>query len=196
MGPLGHGWRRAGGAWVLLLAALALPARAGEPPLSGAFASRYRAIPEPELVPDYAFQEGGGREWGMVEFRGRVVVAMFWATWCPVCGREVPKLDRLQARLGQEGLVVIALAQDRGGPELVERWFAERGVRHLRVFHDPGSILARTVGIRGLPTTFVIDKAGRMVGVIEGPGAWDSPEAAALLRHYLAAPDPGASRAP
>lgn len=188
------GRRRLGG----LLAALALAGAAAPagPPLEGDFGRRYRVIAQPETAPDYAFREHGGREWGFVELRGRVILAMFWATWCPVCGREVPKLDRLQARLGQEGLVVIALAQDRGGPELVERWFAERGVRHLRVFHDPGSILARTVGIRGLPTTFVIDKAGRMVGVIEGPGAWDSPEAAALLRHYLAAPDPGASRAP
>lgn len=187
MGPLGHGWRRAGGAWVLLLAALALPARAGEPPLSGAFASRYRAIPEPELVPDYAFQEGGGREWGMVEFRGRVVVAMFWATWCPVCAREMPNLDRLQAELGDEGLLVVALSQDRGGPEVAARWLEERDLDNLRPFHDPRSVLARVIGINGVPTAFVIDKQGRMVGVVEGPGRWDTPEAEALLRHYLGA---------
>ncbi len=182
------GRRRLGG----LLAALALAGAAAPagPPLEGDFGRRYRVIAQPETAPDYAFREHGGREWGFVELRGRVILAMFWATWCPVCARELPVLDRLQARLGDEGLLVVALSQDRGGTEVAARWLAERGLRNLRVFHDPRSVLARTLGISGVPTTFVIDKRGRMVGVVEGPGRWDTPEAEALLRHYLAADAP------
>lgn len=141
-----------------------------------------RAIKEQATVPDVAFKDRLGRDRGFVEYRGDVVVAVFWATWCPICAREMPKFDRLQADLGGEGVRVVALSVDREGIAIVERYYAERGLRHLKIYHDSESILASIIGIRGVPTTFVIDPKGRMVGVVEGGAAWDSPEAYAYLR--------------
>ena len=110
---------------------------------------------------------------------------MFWATWCPVCAVEMPKLDRLQAKLGGQGLRVLALSQDVGGAEVVERYYAERGIDQMEIFVDQGAILGSVLGIRGVPTIFVIDRQGRMVGVVEGPAEWDSPEAVGFLRGLL-----------
>lgn len=154
------------------------------PPLSGTFAKRYRVIEEPTAAPAYAFQDAEGREKALVEYGGRVVIATFWATWCGVCARELPKLDRLQARLGGEGLSVVALSQD-AGLERIRAWYAKRGIEHLEVNRDEGAVLGSILGIRGVPTSFVVDKRGRMVGVVQGAAAWESPEATALLRHYL-----------
>ena len=145
------------------------------------FIESLRKIDDRPIVPDIAFKDANGRDWGFVEFRGQVVVAVFWATWCPICYGEMPKLDRLQAELGGEGIQVLALSQDEQGVEAVKRYYARREIRHLRIHHDPGAVLASILGIRGVPTSFVIDPAGRMVGVVEGPADWNSVEA----RNYL-----------
>ena len=93
-----------------LLASL-LGASSG-PPLSGDFARRFRLLDGPFPAPDYAFQDAKGEYRALVEFKGQVVLAMFWATWCGVCAREMPKLGRVQARFGKQGLVVAPLAQE------------------------------------------------------------------------------------
>lgn len=152
------------------------------PPLSGEFARKFRLLDEPFPAPDYAFEDADGNAKALVEFKGQVVLAMFWATWCGVCAREMPKLDRLQAKFGGNGLVVVPLAQD-GDPAKIRAWFRERGVEDLPVYRD--EVLGGLLGIRGVPTTFLIDKAGRMVGVAQGAAPWESKEATALLRHYL-----------
>lgn len=152
---------------------------------NGSFGRSLRLIDDRPVAPEIAFKDETGRDWGFVEFRGKVIVAVFWATWCPICAREMPKLDRLQADLGEKRLLVAALSQDRGGAEVVQRYYAERNIRHLRVFIDPESILASVLGIRGVPSVFVIDPMGRMVGVVEGGADWNSPEAYAFLRNLL-----------
>lgn len=141
---------------------------------------------EPALAaPEVAFVNAAGDYRGFVEFRGQVLVAVFWATWCPVCALEMPKLDRLQAKLGGQGLRVLALSQDVGGAEVVERYYAERGIDHLEIYLDQEAILGSVLGIRGVPTIFVIDRAGRMVGAVEGMADWDSDEAVAFLSGLL-----------
>jgi thiol-disulfide isomerase/thioredoxin len=151
----------------------------------GSLRQRIRLIEEPPLAPEVAFLDETGRYWGFAEFQGQVVIAMFWATWCPICAREMPKLDRLQAELGGEGLQVLALSQDSGGAQIVQNYYARRGINHLGVYIDQEAILASVLGIRGVPTVFVIDPAGRIVGVLEGAADWDSPDAVAFLRRLL-----------
>ena len=175
---------------VLLFAFLVAPAVSwgdSPAPLSGEFGAKLRPVKEFMAAPEIAFKDDSGRDWGFVEFRGKVVIAMFWATWCPICAKEMPKLDALQGELRGEGLQVVALSQDSEGPPVVVDYYARRGIQHLGVYHDPGSLMASIVGIRGVPTVFVIDKAGRVVGVVEGGADWGSPEAKSFLRHYLTA---------
>ena len=128
-------------------------------------------------------REETARELG--DFRGRVVLVNLWATWCPPCVHEMPSLDRLQGALGGEGLAVLAVSVDRKGLAIVKPFLRDLAVRHLEPYVDPNGTLAAAFGMTAVPTSYLIDARGRLVGAMEGSAPWDSPEAKALLRHYL-----------
>lgn len=144
-----------------------------------------RPVEDRPQAPEIAFKDRSGRDWGFVEFRGRPLIVTFWATWCPVCAHELPRLDRFQAELGPSGLKVIALSIDRAGVPVVDKFYAQRGIGHLNVYTDSEAILASVMGIAGVPTSFVIDTQGRIVGVAEGGVDWSAPDVQASLRQLL-----------
>ena len=83
---------------------------------------------------------------------------------------------------------MVAISIDRGGAKVI-RPFAERlGLRHMGLYHDTEAALFKAFGVTGLPTTFVIDRRGGIVGAYPGPAEWDAPEAHALLEYYLRQP--------
>jgi thiol-disulfide isomerase/thioredoxin len=148
---------------------------------------RFEAASPPKPVPDEPLLDGAGKEVRLAAFRGKLVVLNFWATWCAPCIKEMPALDRLQAALGPEGVEVVAASEDRGpAAEKVGAFYAERGIRHLKIYVDPKGNLAQKLGVRGLPTTILIDPEGREVGRLLGVAEWDGPEAATELRACLA----------
>ena len=160
--------------------------RADAPPaLAGSFAD-FTANQAPSPAPGAGFMTDG-KPTSLADFRGRVVLLNFWATWCGPCVAEMPSLDRLQAALGGGDFVVVAVSEDRNAA-VVEPFFADHKIQHLGHFHDPGGALASAFGIRGLPTSAVIDRKGNVVGRIEGPAEWDSGQAKALIRHYMGGP--------
>jgi thiol-disulfide isomerase/thioredoxin len=156
------------------------------PPITGSVVN-FELLEASEAVPETVFGNAAGDEVTLADFRGKVVLLNLWATWCGPCMREMPSLDRLQAALGSEGVKVVALSQDRGGLKVVERFYAKHGLKNLGIYLDPKGKLSRALGARGLPTSVLIDREGRAVGRLEGPAEWDSPEALALIRHYLRA---------
>ena len=125
-----------------------------------------------------------GEPMSLADFRGRIVLVNFWATWCGPCVAEMPSLDRLEAKLGGRDFTVITVSEDRN-PAVIAPFYEEHGLRHLKRYHDPSGALSRAFGIRGLPTTVLIDREGQEIGRIEGPAEWDSPEAKALIRHFM-----------
>jgi len=160
------------------------------PPLAGEFARNFTLLDPPVPAPLEAFMDLAGRRVRLADFAGQVVALNFWATWCAPCVEEMPSLDRLQAKLGGDGLTVVAVSLDRSGAAVVTP-FAERlGLNNLDLYLDPKSNLAKAFGITGLPTTFLIEPGGHIVGAVQGSADWDSPEALALLRYYLDAPPP------
>jgi thiol-disulfide isomerase/thioredoxin len=122
------------------------------------------------------------------DFRGHVVVLNLWATGCAPCRREMPSLDRLQARYGGDGLQVVALSIDRGELAQIEAFYAEVGIQHLAIYRDPKAAVSRALGAFGLPTTVVFDQQGREVGRLLGPAEWDSEAAVAMLETLMAKP--------
>lgn len=157
----------------------------GAAALDSEFARDFNRLDPPVPAPLEVFEDLAGARVRLADFRGQVVLVNFWATWCAPCVREMPTLDRLQAMLAGEGLVVAAVSVDRAGRQAVEPFAAKLGLEHLALFLDPKSALARAFGLSGLPTTYLIDRAGRVVRVLAGPAEWDSPEVVALIRHYL-----------
>jgi hypothetical protein len=97
----------------------------------------------------------------------------------------MPALDRLQARLGAEGLEVVALSQDRDGVPAVVRFYEKYDFGNLGIYVDPKGTIANELEIGVLPTSLLIDREGRVVGELVGAAEWDAAEALALIRHYL-----------
>ena len=142
-------------------------------------------VGEPRPLPALAFQDMEGAETTLAAFTGKVVVLNLWATWCAPCREEMPSLDRLQARFEDQPVVVLALSVDRAGPERVQAFLDEVGVRHLQVYRDPKAAATRTLKVPGLPATILVDKEGREAGRVLGIARWDGPQAVEAVQRLL-----------
>jgi len=136
-------------------------------------------------APPSPFFAPGGERRTLADFRGRVVLVNFWATWCAPCLREMPSLRRLHARLAGPGFTVLALAQDLEGWSVIEPFIRRLGLGSLPVFLDRGGVFARDIEVNGLPTSILFDRSGAELGRLIGVAEWDSPEAVALLTYYI-----------
>lgn len=162
---------------VLLLASTPLAAE----PASENFIMHPAAKP----VADIVFTDERGNSFSLRDFRGGLVLLNVWATWCGPCRKEMPTLDRLQATLGGERFQVVALSIDRGGVAVVQKFYAETGVRQLALFIDSTGRAASNLGFIGLPGTLLIDPQGREIGRLIGPAEWDSPDMLAFLQSQI-----------
>ncbi len=113
------------------------------------------------MAPDFTLTDLEGKPFRFSSTRGKVVILDFWATWCPPCRKEIPHFEALHRRYGAEGLVVIGGALDKGGAAVVKAFVEENGVTYSIVIGDQRTTNAYG-GIRGIPTTFIIDREGRI----------------------------------
>jgi thiol-disulfide isomerase/thioredoxin len=180
---------------VILLAAAFPSAAAGNSPPAGSV-TNFNRIDPPLPAPGEAFRDSAGREIRLADFHGRLVLLNIWATWCGPCRAEMPSLDRLQAKLGAEGLVILPVSLDRGGGPVVAVFYGQHAIVNLGVYLDGKGVLESALKINGVPTSFLIDRHGQLVGSLEGATQWDTPEAVALLRSYLARPATPSPTAP
>jgi thiol-disulfide isomerase/thioredoxin len=138
----------------------------------------------PQPAPQVAFTDADGRPASLADFAGKPAVVNLWATWCQPCLKEMPSLERLQAKLAGK-LTVAAVSQDRLGGKLVNPFVVEQRLQGLKIYLDPKGDVARAFEARGLPTSIVLDRSGRVVGRVEGPAEWDSDKMIAVLQPLL-----------
>ena len=143
-------------------------------------------VDPPAAVPALRFVDGDGRAMTLADFHGRVVLLNVWATWCVPCRKEMPTLDRLQAKLGGPGFQVVALSIDRQGAAVVKSFYRELGLAKLGIAIDQSGKATQLLHAVGVPVTLLIDRDGREVARKMGPAEWDSPEMTAIIRRYLA----------
>lgn len=140
----------------------------------------------PRPAPDLRFADGSGASHRLSEFRGRAVLLNVWATWCPPCREEMPTLDRLQAALGGAGFEVVTVSIDAEGLPVVETFFRQMNVAHLRPYVDSFGDVA-PLGATGVPLTLLIDAEGREVARKRGPATWDDPQIVQTIRRFIPA---------
>ena len=139
----------------------------------------------PQSVERFTFDNAEGETLELADFGGRVVVLNLWATWCPPCREEMPTLDALQQRLGGDDFQVIALSVDQGGAGIVRDFYDEIGIEHLPLYIDSSMRVMSRLGVRGLPTTLVLDRQGREVARLVGKADWATPEMIDYLRDLI-----------
>jgi thiol-disulfide isomerase/thioredoxin len=131
-------------------------------------------------APDLLFEDGEGRPVRLSAFRGRPVLVNLWATWCGPCVVEMPSLDALAARAGQE-LEIVAISQDLDGRQRVSDFFAAHRFSRLEPYLDPRMQLMPALGLDTLPTTILYDAEGREVWRMTGMAEWGDARTARLL---------------
>ena len=176
-----HVLRAAGAGATLALSASGSSVFAQLPAFKGSLGAFVPRTP-PEAPPAITFKYADGKELTLADFKGRALVLNYWATWCAPCVEEMPALDKLHASLAGEGIEVVAISVDRGGMRQVAPFFEVNALKNLPVYLDPPGASMRAFGLRGLPTTIVIDRQGRDAGRLEGMAHWDSDDAKKLLR--------------
>ena len=139
----------------------------------------------PRDLPEIHFADEEGHELTLADFRGRVAFLNIWATWCVPCRKEMPTLDRLQARLGGKDFLVIALSIDREGVAPVKRFYQELKFEKLAIYVDPSGKGSRTLVIPGVPTTLLIDRRGHEIARKMGPAEWDGQETLSLVEQTI-----------
>ncbi len=130
--------------------------------------------------------DGEGRERSLGEWKGRVLLVNFWATWCFPCRKEMPQIADLQKAFADKDFLVIAASEDRKGYPWARDGLKELQAENLLLLMDEGAHALRALGERGLPTTILVDRKGRMAAKLIGPADWNSEEARAVVRALLA----------
>lgn len=140
--------------------------------------------PRQAATPALDVLDMAGRRVSLADFKGRVLVLNFWASWCEPCRAEMPTLQQLPEVLGEDRVAVLGL-NFKEGPRRIAQFTRAAGVT-LPVALDPHGEAARAWGVKVFPTTILIDPAGRARQRIRGEVDWSSPQALgwidALLR--------------
>ncbi|MGH9449501.1 MAG: TlpA family protein disulfide reductase [Terriglobia bacterium] len=136
------------------------------------------------LAPDFSLTDLDGQTISLANFRGKVVILDFWATWCGPCRMEIPGFVQLQQKYGPQGFQIIGVSMDNG-PQPVREFYQQFHMNYPVAMGNEklGELYG---GIIGLPTTFVIGRDGRIYDKIPGavePGLFDTE-----IRTLLAAP--------
>jgi len=126
---------------------------------------------EGESAPDFTLTGLSGEKVRLSDFRGKVILLNFWASWCPPCREEIPALVSLEKAMAGKDFRMLAVAIDKGGRDAIVEFFRRQGVT-LPVLLDSDGSVGKTYGITGVPETFVIDKKGTIRKKIIGPIDW------------------------
>lgn len=142
-------------------------------------------LSQPVAAPEFSLEDLDETVHRLADYRGRVVVINFWAVWCPPCRREMPSLERLRERFKDRPFTILAINEgedvDRIQPFL---WELEPSPG-FTVLLDSDVTVSQAFGVRGLPTSFILDKQGRIVYRAVGGREFDHPEMVAIIEALL-----------
>src|SRR5512135_3216492 len=139
----------------------------------------------PLKLPNLTFLDTDGKPKKLSDWRGHTVLVNLWATWCVPCRREMPALDRLQAKLGGKDFQVVAINIDTRDPEKPKNFLKEARLTSLDYFSDEKAKVfqdLKSIGrALGMPTSVLVDGHGCEIATIAGPAEWDSDDAIKLV---------------
>lgn len=149
---------------------------------------QFSFLARPRDLPQIRFVDSTGKPMTLGDFRGRSVLLNIWATWCVPCGKEMPSLDRLQAKFDPAKFLVLTLSIDNHGIPAVQDFYRQLKLKSLGIYVDQAGTVLGLVGAPGVPTTLLVNSKGQEVGRKIGSAEWDKPQTIAVLRQHLELP--------
>ena len=122
------------------------------------------------------------------EFRGKIVFLNFWATWCPTCVVEMPSMEKLHRRFKDQDFAMIAVNLKESETQ-VKSFFEKLQLSFTALLDSSGEV-ASGLAVNALPTTFFLDKKGRILGMALGPREWDNQASIELFEFLINGPEP------
>ena len=118
-----------------------------------------------------SFKNRFDKDINLANFSGKLLLLNFWATWCEPCKEEMPSLDQLQSQKNLNNLKIFPINVGQDNLEKASKFFEDLGIDNLKIYFDSPITLAKKFGLRGVPTTILINKDGyefaRIVGSID-----------------------------
>ncbi len=165
----------------LLIACLAF-AGVGAPPRAQAGTARFIPWKDARTMP-LALKDPAGAPHALADYRGKIVLVNFWATWCDPCREEMPSMQRLKERLADRRFAILAVNYGESQEKVAE--FLKRVRLDLQMLLDPGQETARAWKVRILPVSFLLDAEGRIRYSVIGEIDWEGLEAVNTVRRLL-----------
>ena len=136
-------------------------------------------------APKTIFFDTGGKELTLNDFKGRLTLVNFWATWCAPCRKEMPSLEVLSNQIGGDTFQVVTIATMRSSEEAVKKFFNDNNIIGLPKFRDPKGYLARASGVAALPLTILLDRNGNEISRLIGDADWAQDETIEFIKKAI-----------
>jgi peroxiredoxin len=165
--------------FILILVAFA----AGTLPLACTRNAEHKIIGVGDRAPEVRLQSVDGKTMNLADYRGKVVLVHFWATWCPPCVEEIPTIERFYQQVLGTDIEVLAVSVDDSADAL--KTFLAKNTVHFPVLRDPGSATAGSYGTFKFPETYVIGRDGIVRYKVIGPMDWSQRSNVEVVRSLL-----------
>jgi thiol-disulfide isomerase/thioredoxin len=126
-------------------------------------------------------KDQNGRLTSLSEFRGKIVFLNFWTSWCLACVIEMPSMEKLYQKFQDKGFAIVAVDLQETDATVLK--FLEKYKLTFTTLLDSTGDVGAAFGIHGIPTTFILDKNGVIIGKVMGPREWDSRDSFALFEY-------------
>lgn len=144
----------------------------------------YQTIQPVEQI-DFVFTDAEGKTHKVSDYRGKIVILNFWATWCGPCVAEMPSLNNLAETFPSEEVAILTICKERKLLPDAQQLFKNRNLKSLPLFFDENSEGITKMGVKGLPTTFILNREGYLIGKLQGGTEWDHYEVLDLIQSYI-----------
>ena len=125
----------------------------------------------PKFHKDVIFKDVNQKDVHLGDFKGKLIILNFWATWCAPCREEMPSLDNLQSNINFDNLKIFPINIGQEDMSKSKSFFKELNIQNLDIYFDAPITLAKKFSLRGVPTTIIFDKEGkefaRIIGSID-----------------------------
>jgi peroxiredoxin len=122
---------------------------------------------ERQDAPDFALKDADGKTVRLSDYRGKVVLLNFWATWCGPCRIEIPWLIDFERQYKDRGFAVIGVSMDDEGWDAVKPFVGDLAINY-RIILGNDEVAGKYGGVEALPTSFIIDRDGKVADVHQG----------------------------